>query len=318
MFEQLTSLDAININFNEAGVNTINIILAFIMFGVALGIKVQTFKDIIRKPKSLIVGLCLQWFALPAFTYLLITALGHSITPTVAMGMILVASCPGGNISNFMSAFSKGNTELSVSMTAVSTCLAAFITPANFALWGGLYYKNIASKITLSELPQLSIEFLPMFKQTLILLAIPIILGMLFAHYLPKATNKITKPLQILSLVFFIAMVGIAFGQNYTLFIKYIKWVFLVVLVHNALALLIGNMGARIFKLHIKDRRSLTIEVGIQNSGLGLVLLFNPSIFPQEGLGGMLFITAWWGIWHIISGITTALVFRSKKFNKYE
>lgn len=312
MFEQLRSLDAISINFNQAGMNTINIVLAFIMFGVALGIDPKIFKEIFKKPKSIIVGLCLQWIALPALTFILIMLMSQWITPMVALGMILVASCPGGNISNFMTSFAKGNTELSVSMTAVSTCLATFLTPINFALWGGLYYSFISSNVALSDIPRLTIEFLPMFKQVLILLGLPIVLGMVFAHYLPKITKKLVTPLQYLSLIFFIAMVVIAFGQNFELFIKYIYVVFLIVLIHNLAALGLGFGGASLFKLPRKDKASLTIEVGIQNSGLGLVLLFNPAIFPQEGIGGMLFITAWWGIWHIISGITIASIFRKK------
>ena len=302
MYDQLASLDAIRINFNEAGINTINIVLAFIMFGVALGIRPRMFKEVFSKPKSIITGLCLQWIGLPAITFLLILLLDRWITPMIALGMILVASCPGGNISNFMSSYSKGNTELSVSMTAVSTCTATFITPINFAFWGKMYM----------NLLELAISFWPMFWQVLILLGIPIILGILFTHYCPKWAEKLKKPMQVTSLLFFMAMVIISFSQNFTLFIQHIWYVFFIVLLHNALALSLGYGGASLMKLPQVDRRSLTIEVGIQNSGLGLVLLFNPNIFPQEGIGGMLFITAWWGIWHILSGLTIATLFRRK------
>lgn len=311
MYDQLASLDAIRINFNEAGINTINIVLAFIMFGVALGIRPRMFKEVFSKPKSIITGLCLQWIGLPAITFLLILLLYRWITPMIALGMILVASCPGGNISNFMSAFSKGNTELSVSMTAVSTCTATFITPINFAFWGKMYM-NLLDRKSAIEIPELAISFWPMFWQVLILLGIPIILGILFTHYCPKWAEKLKKPMQVTSLLFFMAMVIISFSQNFTLFIQHIWYVFFIVLLHNALALSLGYGGASLMKLPQVDRRSLTIEVGIQNSGLGLVLLFNPNIFPQEGIGGMLFITAWWGIWHILSGLTIATLFRRK------
>lgn len=311
MYDQLASLDAIRINFNEAGINTINIVLAFIMFGVALGIRPRMFKEVFSKPKSIITGLCLQWIGLPAITFLLILLLYRWITPMIALGMILVASCPGGNISNFMSSFSKGNTELSVSMTAVSTCTATFITPINFAFWGKMYM-NLLDRKSAIEIPELAISFWPMFWQVLILLGIPIILGILFTHYCPKWAEKLKKPMQVTSLLFFFAMVIISFSQNFTLFIQHIWYVFFIVLLHNALALSLGYGGASLMKLPQVDRRSLTIEVGIQNSGLGLVLLFNPNIFPQEGIGGMLFITAWWGIWHILSGLTIATLFRRK------
>ena len=128
MKEQLESLSAITINFGQGGTTIVNILLAFIMFGVALGIKLNTFKDVFTKPQSLITGLILQWIGLPALTTILAILMNNWITPMVALGMILVASCPGGNISNFMSSFSKGNVELSVSMTAITSAFATFIT----------------------------------------------------------------------------------------------------------------------------------------------------------------------------------------------
>jgi BASS family bile acid:Na+ symporter len=317
MYDQLQSLDAITINFNEAGINTINIVLAFIMFGVALGIRPAMFKEVFSRPKSVTVGLLLQWIGLPALTFLLCVILSPVITPMVALGMILVASCPGGNISNFMSSFSKGNVELSVSMTAVSTCTATFITPINFAFWGKMYVNLLVKKGAVA-IPELTIAFWPMFWQVCLLLGIPIVLGMLFTKYFPVLTEKLKKPMQVTSLLFFLAMVVISFSQNFTLFINHIWYVFFIVMAHNLLALSLGYWGARAAKLPVRDRRSLTIEVGIQNSGLGLVLLFNPNIFPQEGIGGMLFITAWWGIWHIISGLTVASIFRRKSLKDHE
>lgn len=317
MYEQLLSLDAITINFNEGGINAINWVLAFIMFGVALGIRPSMFKEVFSKPKSVVVGLLLQWIGLPAITFLLVSILSPWITPMVALGMLLVASCPGGNISNFMSSFSKGNVELSVSMTAVSTCTATFITPINFAFWGKMYVNLLVRKGAMT-IPELTIAFWPMFWQVCLLLGIPIILGMLFTKYCPNWTEKVKKPMQGASIVFFMAMIVISFSQNFTIFINHIWYVFFIVMAHNFLALSLGYWGARAAKLPVRDRRSLTIEVGIQNSGLGLVLLFNPNIFPQEGTGGMLFITAWWGIWHIVSGLTVATLFRRKSLKDHE
>lgn len=312
--EQLESLNSVSINFGSGGMTIVNILLAVIMFGVALGIRWEMFKEVFKKPKSVIIGLILQWFGLPFITFLLVLILNRWITPMVALGMILVASCPGGNISNFMSSFSKGNVELSVSMTAITTAFATIITPFNFFLWGNMYYRAISIA---GDVPKLVIPFVPMFVQVLILLGIPIVLGMLFAHYFPKITSKIIKPFQVISLLFFILMVVFAFKQNFQIFIDNIIFIFFIVLIHNACALALGYGGSSIFKLPPRDRRSITIEVGIQNSGLGLVLLFNPAIFPPEiwhgHYGGMLFVTAWWGIWHIISGITVSSIFRKHK-----
>jgi BASS family bile acid:Na+ symporter len=306
MYEALKELDPVRINFNEGGLHILNIILGFIMFGVALGIRPSQFKLLITKPKSTVLGLFSQLIVLPAVTFLLVVLFSNHITPMVAMGMILVAACPGGNISNFISSFSRANTELSVGLTATTTLLATLTTPANFALWGGLYVRYINKHAT-HALQPLQIDQGQMFETVFILLGIPLIAGMLFAHYFPKITARLHKPIQYVSIVFFLAIVVISFSNNFDLFLKYIGYVFLIVLIHNGLALSSGYGVASLFGLPDADRRTLTIETGIQNSGLGLVLLFNPKIFPPElQLGGMLFITAWWGIWHIISGLTIA------------
>ena len=302
-------IDSINVNLNQSGMTILNVVLAFVMFGVALGIKPSTFKEVFTKPKSVILGVICQLVLLPMLTFLLAIALGNWISPMIALGMILVASCPGGNISNFMSSLSKANTELSVSLTAISTSLAVFTTPANFSLWGSLYLKFANSHMI--DVPQLVIPFWEVFNTIVILLGIPLVLGMLCAHYMPKVAQKLQKPLQILSIAFFVVMVVLAFSNNIDAFLKCIKYIFLIVLIHNLLALLIGYGIGSAFRVPYKDRRTLTIETGIQNSGLGLVLLFNPAIFDATWAnnGGMVVITAWWGIWHIISGLAVSYLF---------
>lgn len=304
MYEALQQLDPIRINFSAAGMNIINIVLSFIMFGVALGIKPNQFKELIKEPKTYLVGLFGHLFALPLMTFLLVVALNNYITPTIAMGMFLVAACPGGNISNFMTSYAKGNTELSVGLSASTTLLATISTPFNFALWGGLYLKFISNKAG-HLLQPLQIDNYQMFETVFILLGIPLILGILFSKYFPVITEKLKKPIQFISIVFFIAIVVLAFTNNLQLFLKYIYYIFFLVLIHNFLAFLTGYSLASIFKVSNGNRRTITIEMGIQNSGLGLVLLFNPKIFPPTlAVGGMLFITAWWGIWHIIAGLS--------------
>lgn len=313
MKEQLEALNAVSINFGQGGMMIVNFILAFVMFGVALGIKPQTFKDVFKNPKSVIVGIILQWVGLPAVTFAIALALSPWITPMIALGMILVASCPGGNISNFISSLSKGNIELSISMTAVTTAFAPLVTPFNFFLWGSLYSQIIAFK---SDIPTLVIPFFPMLEQILLLLGVPIFLGLLFARYFPNATKKITKPAQVLSILLFIGMVIVSFSQNFQIFLDNIIYVFFIVMLHNASALATGYLGGKLARVPEADRRSFTVEIGIQNSGLGLILLFNPAIFPPEiwhgHYGGMLIMTAWWGIWHIVSGLSVAYYFRRK------
>ncbi len=317
MKEILASLDALVIDLGAREMLLVNIILAIVMFGVALGIKMQTFKVVFRYPRSVFTGILLLWIALPAITCLLSIILNPFITPMVAIGMILVASCPGGNISNFMSSLSKGNVELSVSMTAITTVFAPVVTPLNFWFWGTLYSRFATLR---NDIPTLEIPFIDMLYQILLILGVPIILGMVFSHYLPKAAEKIMKPLQILSILLFLGMVAVSLKQVLTALDPSIYWSILVILtfviLHNATALSTGYLGATLMRVPAIDRRSLTIEVGIQNSGLGLTLLFNPAIFPPEVWshnGGMVLITALWGVWHIVSGLIVASTFRRTK-----
>lgn len=309
MYEQLLQLDNVHLNFSAGGMHAINIVLAVVMFGVALGIKPREFITVFKHPKSVILGLTCQWILLPAMTFLLAFLCKDFITPMVAMGMILVASCPGGNISNFMSSLSKANIELSISLTAITTSFAVVVTPLNFALWGGLYNKLVLTNSVLGQ-QTLQIDVLQTFETVFILLGIPLVLGMLFVRYFPQLTERLKKPFQYFSLGFFLLMVILSFSNNFSLFLQYIGYIFVIVLVHNALALGIGYSVGSAFKLPFRDRRTITIETGIQNSGLGLVLLFNPKIFPPDlAIGGMLFVTAWWGIWHIISGLSISFLF---------
>lgn len=297
---------------NPTGMNIMNIVLAFVMFGVALGMKPGAFLDILKNPKSVILGMVCQIILLPALTFLLIILINDWISPMIGLGMLLVAACPGGNISNFITSLSRGNKELSVSMTAANTALCIITTPLNFSVWGGLYLDFIQSN-AITSVPDLQIPFWEIFKTIIILLGIPLVCGILCTKYLPGLTAKLKKPMQYLSVVFFILMVVLTFGNNVDAFMKCIKYIFLIVLVHNLLALGIGFGTSSLFKLPYKDRRTLTIETGIQNSGLGLLLLFNENIFDPviwANNGGMVVITAWWGVWHIISGLTLAYIWR--------
>ena len=310
------AIDSINVTMNAGGMNTINIVLAFVMYGVALGIKPHMFVDVFKKPKSVILGACCQLILLPLLTFLLALLLDTVgwISWTMALGMILVASCPGGNISNFISSLAKANIELSVCLTAISTALAVLMTPFNFWLYGNLFLKFASVH---GEVPYLVIPLWDVFKTIFILLGIPLTLGILTARYLPRVAEKLKKPLQWFSIIFFIAMVVLSFTGNLDAFMKCIKYIFLVVLIHNLLALSIGFGMGSFFKVPKKDRRTLTIETGIQNSGLGLVLLLGTGLFagfPPHG--GTLVITAWWGVWHIVSGLTLSIIFNRYEFRK--
>ena len=304
--ETAAAIDQIQVTLNAGGMNTINIVLAFVMYGVSLGIKPGTFVDVFKKPKSVILGATCQFVLLPAFTCLLAILISRWISPMMGLGMILVASCPGGNISNFMSSLAKANVELSVSLTAISTALAVVMTPFNFWLWGNAYLHFAAVH---ADIPTLAIPLMDVFRTIFILLGIPLAAGILTARYLPKVADFLKKPLQYISIAFFIAMVILSFAGNMDAFLKCIKYIFLIVLIHNLVALSIGY--------NVAAKRTLTIETGIQNSGLGLVLLLGTPLFANfPPHGGMLVITAWWGIWHIVSGLATAFYFNRKSWRK--
>jgi BASS family bile acid:Na+ symporter len=262
-----------------------------------------------KDPKSALVGVFSQFLLMPLLTFLLALSLKSYITPTIGLGMILVAACPGGNISNFISSLARGNVALSVSLTAFSSVGGLILTPLNFAFWGNLYIRFYSNADNPAFIPPLEIELFDVFKTIVMIIGIPLFLGIAFNSKFPKTTDRIVVTVKRLSIFAFAAIVIVMFAKNYEHFLRFIKYVFLLVLIHNALALLMGYYVGKAFKLPKIDRKTISIETGIQNSGLALVLLFNPTIFPETlNVGGMAFIAAWWGVWHIISGLSIASV----------
>lgn len=294
------TIDQIRINFNPQMLLAINIAIGVMMLGVALDLKLDDFKRIIRAPKAPLIGLTAQFLLLPAFTFLLTLMLPEGmLTPSMALGMILVAACPGGNLSNIMTYLAKGNTAISISMTAISSIAAIFMTPFNLSFWGSLNSK------TAPIMQQVSLSPADVFMTVFIILGIPLIVGTSLSRAFPRLADRVRKPFKIFSLVFFISIVAGALISAWDIFLQVINLVIFVVFIHNLVALFTGYLAAKLFGLKSRDRRAVSIEVGIQNSALGLVLVFN--FF--DGLGGMAIIVSWWGTWHIIAGLTAAFFF---------
>jgi BASS family bile acid:Na+ symporter len=293
-------IDEIHLNFNENNLWALNLCLALIMFGVALDLKIEDFRRIAQSPKASFVGLTSQFILLPFVTYLLVVVIQPQ--PSIALGMMLVAACPGGNVSNFLTHLSKGNTALSVTLTAIGTVLAIVMTPFNFALWASLY------EPTSNLLKEVQLNAVDLFESILLLAGLPLCVGMIFRHYAPGIAEKVSKGIKPLSILIFVAFIILAFSNNVEHFLSHIHMVVVIVFIHNAAALATGYFSARSFRLSLADQKSITIETGIQNSGLGLFLIF--SFF--NGLGGMAFVAAWWGIWHIISGLAIATYWSGK------
>ena len=307
MLESLMAIDEVRLNFSDDNKFLLNLTIAFIMFGVALELETADFKRLVRQPRPVLAGVLSQFLVLPLLTFLLAVALRNYITPTVGLGMILVASCPGGNISNFISSLAKGNIALSVSLTAFSSVSSLVLTPFNFAFWGNLFMEFYSRKAAPGLVRPLEINAFDVLTTIFIILGIPLFLGLLCKFKLPKLAKWMVVPMKRFSIMAFAAIVIIIFVKNFDFFLKHIHYIFLIVLIHNMLALTSGYQLARVFGLEKRERKTISIETGIQNSGLALALLFNPRIFPDDlAVGGMAFIAAWWGVWHILAGLSIA------------
>lgn len=292
--DTLAAIDAVRLNFNPQSLWALNVVIGLVMFGVALELKPRDFRPVLVTPKPMLIGLLAQFVLLPAFTYLLVLAIRPA--PSIALGMMLVAACPGGNVSNFLTHHARGNTALSVSMTAVSTAVAIVMTPLNLAFWASRYPPTAAI------LHAVALDPLDLLLAVALLLGVPMVAGMAIGHRFPAFVARVQRPVRTASLVIFGLFVVLALAANWRHFIDWVGVVAFVVFLHNGVALASGWGAARVAGLSERDRRAVAIEVGIQNSALGLILVFN--FFG--GLGGMAIVTAWWGVWHLISGLTVA------------
>ncbi len=296
-------LDTLKINFNNEELWAVNIILAVIMFGVALGIKVEDFKRLFVHPKIVIVGIISQFILFPFITFLLVKLINPY--PSIALGMMMVAACPGGNISNFATHLAGGNTALSVSLTAFATLVAIVMTPFNLAFWGGLY------EPTANILRSVALDPFVLIRLVSLILGIPLIVGMLIRHYKPNIADRFSRILRPLSILILVVFIMGAFYENWAIFVDYVHYVFLVVIALNFTGYFSGFYFSKLMGLSFKDQKTLAIETGIQNSGLGLLLCF--AFF--EGLGGMALCLAFWSVWDIASGLGLAYFWSKKTTN---
>jgi len=294
----MTELDAVRLHFSPESLIALDVILAFVLFGVALDMKVGDFKGIVSAPRGTIIGLFAHSVLLPAVAFALTMILRPA--PSIALGMILVASCPSGNISNFLVNYSRGNTALSVTIAAFSMLGSVFFTPFNLSFWGA------ANPYTRPILEQVALSPWQVFGTIVLLLGIPTVLGISVSHHYPAFAARARNTFRVLSLAFFLLFVVGALVVNWDFFLAYTRRVMLFVFLLNAFALLTGYYTAKAARLPERDRRAVSLEVGIQNSGFGLALVFN--FFG--GLGGMAIVAAWWGIWHLLVGLTLSTWWR--------
>ncbi|KRW61959.1 bile acid:sodium symporter family protein [Pseudomonas sp. TTU2014-080ASC] len=288
-------MTAVNLEFSPSAMIGLNAIIALMMFGVSLELRMDDFKRILLAPKAPLIGMLVQFVLLPASTCLLTILL--PIDPALAMGMILVATCPSGTFSNIMTWMARGNVAVSASVTAVSSVTAGIFTPLNFALYAGL---NPQTRALLTEI---SVDPISLLLMVLLVLVLPMALGMFIGRIRPLLAQKLERPLRHFSLLVLIAFVGGAFIKNYEQFLEHFHLFFWLVVLLNTMALALGYICARLWRLPAADVRAVTLETGIHNSALGMALIF--TFFPQAG--GMLLIAAFWGCWQLLAGLVLAL-----------
>lgn len=283
------------ISFSTQNLIVLNGILAGMIFGISMGLSKEDLARVIRHPKAPTAGLIAQFILLPAATGLL--SWWFAIDPELALGMILIASCPGGTFSNIMTWIGRASVPVSISMTAVSSLAAIVMTPFNFTLWG---YINPHTRPLLQDI---SLDPLNILSLVALVLVLPMVLGMAVGKRHPAWTKRAEKPMRVVTLMVFIVFVAIAFGNNKQAAIAYADQVLIFVALQNLGALLLGDLSSRIAKLPQAERRAVTMEVGIQNSALGLSIIF--TFFANAG--GMMLIAGFWSFWHLLVGLLLAL-----------
>ncbi|WP_224490939.1 bile acid:sodium symporter family protein [Robertkochia flava] len=298
LYNPSTELQDVSIAFSDNNIWLINICLSIIMFSVALSVKISDLKEIMRTPASVATGVLSQYLVLPAVSFLLVWLLKPEAG--LAVGMLLIAACPGGNISNFFSMQCGGNVALSVSLTIIATLLAPLMTPLNFEFWTTKlpYLQPVFNGIALNY-TDLSLTVLQ-------ILVVPLVIGIWFTSRFPVLSQRISSPLQRLSILILIAFIVFAFYGNGHIFMKYWPHFVFLVFAQNLVALLSGYLLGRFTSRNTEDTKTISIETGVQNAGLALALVF--TFF--EPRGGLVLLVAWWGIWNIIAGLLVSQLYK--------
>ena len=293
-----SEIDTLRVIVDDQTRLAIALILVGMMFTVALALRLEDFRAVRQQPVRVLGGVAAQILGLPLLTLILIVLI--SPPASIALGMLVVASCPGGNVSNLLTHFARGNTAYSVSLTAISSVSAAIATPISIILWASVYPP------TAELVGRLDIDPMPFITQTVILLAVPLAAGMTVTALWPRIAARIRSVLMPLSLGGIAVLIVVGAVQNWSVILAVGYIVIPIAVVHNAAAFGLGSLAGRGLRLDVPHRRALTFEVGIQNSGLGLLILLS----QFDGLGGAAAITGMWSIWHLIAGSALIGLFR--------
>lgn len=273
----------------EWAVPRISMLLGVIMFGMGMTLSLQEFKEIFKRPFDVFIGLVAQFTIMPILAFTLATV--FDLPPEIAAGVILVGTCPGGTASNVMTFLAKGDLALSVSISIASTILAPIVTP--FLTWvlAGAW---------------VDVSFVDMVLSILQVVVAPIILGVVTNHFFGDFVRRIVKLLPLVSIVAILLIVGGVVSVNSTHILETGALVMLVVVLHNLLGYSFGFCTARIFGMNVLKTKAVTIEVGMQNSGLAVSLAM-AHFGAAAAIPGALF-----SVWHNISGSIVANIMAQK------
>ena len=269
----------------------VNYLLMIVMFGMGLTLKLEDFKVVFTRPKDIIIGAIAQFTIMPLLAFLL--SIAFKLPPELAVGVILVGTCPGGTSSNVMTYLAKGDVALSVGMTSVSTILAPFATPLLTLLYAG---------------QKVDVNAVSMFISIVQVVILPIALGFIINKFFYKFTNSIKEILPLISVLAIVAIVAAVVSANSQRLMQVGYLVIIVVVLHNSLGYLLGYMLAKLFRLNNAKCKAVSIEVGMQNSGLATSLA--ATHFASMALAtvpGAIF-----SVWHNISGSIVANIMATK------
>ena len=273
------------------GTWVINPMLGLIMFGMGLTLSPRDFQVVFSRPKDVLTGCLAQFTVMPLMAWLLTKA--FALPADLALGVILVGCCPGGTASNVITYLAKGDLALSVGMTATSTLLAPLLTPFLVWLMAGTF---------------VNVDTLGMLLSIVYVVIAPIVVGFLIQHYLPEFTRRAVAYLPAFSSVVIAMVVAVIVGHNASRLLTGGLIVVLVVMLHNLSGLALGYAIGRLLGLSHDKRTSISIEVGMQNSGLASSLAtIHFAAFPMATIPGAIF-----SVWHNISGALVAKLYSMK------
>ena len=269
----------------------INYLLGVVMFGMGLTLNLLDFKIVFSRPKDIIIGCLAQFTIMPLLAWSL--ARVFSLDEALALGVVLVGCCPGGTASNVITYLAKGDLALSVGMTGVSTLLAPFLTP--LLTWA------LAGK-------SVNVDVTSMFLSILWVVILPIIMGLIVKWLWPKFTEKATDYLPAFSSIAIAMIVAIIIGANADKLIAGGAIIVLVVILHNIFGLSLGYLIGRMLNLSEPKKRAISVEVGMQNSGLASSLAtIHFAAYPLATIPGAIF-----SVWHNLSGAAVAYLYKKK------